>query len=202
MNDELSGQLAAQGWRIPRYAQNALYLDSDSGAAVVEGASGLFTLSAPSEKLVLRWGHADGPALAALKWAIDSLAWDGTVVLGGYVDAVHLMTVDEDEGEFVAVIHFGGQPLHPHTPLYTPAAQRRTASYARPDFYAWVDDTIVESSTTWLAAEDSPLLTLAQDAMLNKLRVVFIGRLMEDGSDWDKFLALPLKLESIVLVAP
>ncbi len=201
MNDEMSGMLAISGWRIPRYAQNALYLESTAGTVATEGASGLFTLPAPSARLVLRWGHAQGPALASLRWMPDSLGWDGTVSIGGYVDALHLMALDAQERVFVAVIHFGGQPLMPNTPLYPTAAQRKQP-HERSDFYRWIDESVPESHTTWLVSEESPLLTLAQDAMLNKLRVVFTGRLADDNAQWDKLLALPLTLEAITLAAP
>jgi len=201
MNDERNGMLVVNGYYIPRYAQSSLYLESESGTVATEGPSGLFTLPAPSQRLVLRWGHAEGPALASLRWMSDSLGWDGTVSIGGYVDALHVLTLDEEEGEFVAVIHVGGQPLMPNNTLY-PRASQRKQPYERPDFDRWIDESVAESHTTWLLSEDNPLLTLAQDAMLNKLRVVFTGRLVDEDTVWDKLLALPLTLEAITLSAP
>jgi hypothetical protein len=202
LNDELSGQLAVKGWRIPQYAQNSLYLETESATVKAEGQSGLFTLPAPASQITVRWGHEEGAALASLPWRVDSLEWDGEVNIGGYVDAVHLMTIDEAEGEFAAVICLGGQPVHRGAALYPAAASRTKSAYTHPDFYAMIDDSVLETNTTWLAAEDSPLLTLAQDAMLNKLRVIFSGRLSPDGAGWDKLLALPLRLESVTLFTP
>jgi hypothetical protein len=101
----------------------------------------------------------------------------------------------------VAVLHFTGQPLRPDVQPYPDARQRNNPDthYAPPDFVSSLSDQTA-STTTWLIGVDSPLLTLAQDAMMNDLRVWFMGHLAAEGSGWEEQLALPLLLESITLV--
>jgi hypothetical protein len=197
MNDDRTGMLATARWKIPAYAREMLWLDTESDAVQVEGERGLFQLDAPAEWLTLRWGHEKGPALARLRWRPDCLEWDGTVRLGGYVDSLHLTALPGID-EAIGVLHLGGQPLLPDTHFYTPAVQRTTASYEMPDFYGGLADDVPETYTSWLVGEDSPLLTMAQDAMLNKMRVWFSGRL----GGFDQHFALPLVLEAITLFAP
>lgn len=200
MNDELSGQLAAKGWRIPEYAQHMLWLESDSETVKVEGHAGLFELSVPAAKLCVRFGHPQGAVLARLAWQPDNLGWSGRVRVGGFVDGLHMSHMGAVE-EFFGVIAFGGQPLKPGAALYARAADRQQPIYTSPNFYDLIDDEVPETTTTWITSEDSPLLTMAQDAMMNKSRVVFTGRLASNDN-WDKRLALPLMLESVTLFAP
>jgi hypothetical protein len=109
MNDQLAGQL---GWTIPAYARDLLWLESEAGAVPVEGAAGLFTLDAPASVLTLRWGGAAGPALKQLRWQVDSLEWDGTVALGGFIDSMHITEIEGLPAPIV-VLSLGGQPLKP-----------------------------------------------------------------------------------------
>src|SRR5688572_16967450 len=92
MNDTRTGQLTTQ-WTIPTFARSSLWLETESGCVQAEGPRGLFTLPAPAEQLILRWGGAEGSVLASLRWQTDSLDWNGQVRLGGMVEATHMMSV-------------------------------------------------------------------------------------------------------------
>lgn len=200
MNDELTGQLARTGWQIPEYAWDALWLETDSGVYQAEGHQGLFQLDAPTEWVTVRWGHEAGPALARLRWQADSLGWDGSVRIGGSLDAVHLTALPVT-GEAICVLYVVGQPLLPTTSLYALPEARRQSAYDAPDFLEGIADEVSESATTWLAGEESPLMSFAHDALLNGLRLWLSGRLADDESGWDRFFGLPLLVEAITLFA-
>lgn len=198
MNDQLSGQL---GWPIPAYARNLLWLESEAGAVKLEGAQGLFTLEAPADVLTLRWGAADGPALAQLRWRADSLEWDGSVRVGGYIDALHITELDELPAP-ITILHLGGQPLRPDVSAYPDRAARRAVPYRVPSFFDGIADAVDESVTTWMAFEDSPALVLAQDALVSKLPVYCFGHLAEGDAGWHEYFALPIALEAMTLFPP
>ncbi len=202
MNDETSGQLMGAGCALPEYAQTALWLCSEAESVRVEGPVGLFELSAPAPLLWLRWGHPDGPVLAALHWEPDSLGWDGQVRLGGSVEALHLSAQITTEMA-IGVLHLLGGPLVPDARPYPDAALRHDpAAYNAPSYLESLDDTPTgaeASLTTWLVADDDPLLTLAQDAMMNNQRVWFCGTLALDDTPWPGLMALPLLLESVTV---
>lgn len=202
MNDELSAQLAAKSWRIPDYVNGALWIEGDGETVRAEGPAGLFTLKSPSAWINVRWGSANGAVLARLRWQADCLNWNGRVRLGGYIDALHLSQLGTGGDEYYGVVFFGGQPLKPETSLYPTTGQRTRSVYAPPDFYKLIDSDVPETTSTWIASDDSPLLTMAQDAMFNKARVVFTGRLTTSAEHWERVLALPLMLETITLFAP
>lgn len=200
MNDELSGQLVGTRYRIPQYAQGSLWLETETDRVKLEGETGLFTLTAPAQMLTLRYGHEIGPALTVLGWKADSLEWDGTVRMGGYVDALQLAEISGFGA--VAVLFLGGQPLNAQANVAPPVKLRNTDVYVSPDFYTGIVDEIDETCSTWLVGEDSALLTLAQDALMNKLRVWFTGRLADHNSGWEKQFALPLLLEAVTIFTP
>lgn len=197
MNDELSGQLADGRYHIPDYAQKCLWLQTEAESVQIEGQSGLFSLTTPTPMVTVRYGHEHGPVLTVLKWKADTLEWDGTVRVGGYVDALHL----SDIPGFGAVghIYLGGQPLGAEVNPISPAKSRHRDIYTPLDFYAGIVDDIEETTSTWLVGEDSTLLTMAQDALMNKMRVWFTGRLADHNSGWERYFALPLLLEAITL---
>ena len=199
MNDELSGQLTSD-WRIPAYARGLLWLETESDTVQVEGARGSFKLSAPAPILTLRWGGADGPALTQLRWQVDSLEWDGSARIGGYVDALHV-TEQLDLPEPVTVLQVGGQPLKPG-PAFPTAAQRKQVPYPVPSFFDGIAQDIPEAVTTWLALTDSPALVLAQDALVSKIPVYCYGSLAEDDAGWQELVALPLSLDAMTIFAP
>lgn len=190
MNDEHSGQLTS-AWRIPPYAQGALWIEAEGSAVPTEGDYGLFTLPAPAQMLTVRWSRADGPALARLPWRVDSLDWDGTARAGGYIEALHLAAHAHDSHPITA-IYLGGQPLK-HTLNGPPT---------RPDFYSGLAADVGKSTTTWLVHHHSPLADLARQALLHGLRVHLFGRLLgeegEDGTLREGF-ALPLLLQAITV---
>ncbi|MBZ0301824.1 MAG: hypothetical protein K8J31_18900 [Anaerolineae bacterium] len=201
MNDELSGQLVASHWRIPEYALDSLWLETESEALQTTGATGLFELTVPAPMLTLRWGGDSGPALARFRWQADNLGWDGSARIGGYVDALHLTSLERSELA-VAVLTIGGQPLRPGAVVYPDMHARNRVPYPVPSFEDGLADDVAEDVTTWLAPEDSPLMTLAQDALMNKLRVYCFGHLAAAAGGWHWHFGLPILLESITLFAP
>jgi hypothetical protein len=196
MNDERTSQLAAN-WLLPPYAREMLWVESESGIVQTEGAQGLFQLTAPAQWVVVRWGGAQGPALAQLRWRADSLEWDGAVRIGGFVDAMHLT----GEPYPIAVLQVGGQPLSYETSPYPGADQRAHVPYAAPSFADGLADEVEEGLTTWLAPDESPLLALAQDALVSKLRVYCFGHLADEDGHWHHYFALPVLLEAMTLFA-
>ena len=167
MNDQLSGQL---GWTIPAYARDLLWLESEAGAVRVEGAQGLFTLDAPAQVLTLRWGSADGPALTQLRWQVDSLEWDGSVRIGGYIDAMHITELDDLPAP-ITILHVGGQPLKPEVSAYPTRARAAQRPLPRAELLRRHrrrdrrDGHDLDG-----ASKTAPALTLAQDALVSKLR--------------------------------
>jgi hypothetical protein len=203
MNDELSGQLVGEHWRIPEYALDWLWLETESETLQTAGAVGLFELTVPTRALTLRWGGERGPALAHFRWQPDRLDWDGSVQIGGFVDALHLTTLDHGESDLaVAVLSIGGQPLKPGYQPYPNMHARAEVPYPVPTFDDALADHIAEDVTTWLAPDDSPLMTLAQDAMMNKLRVHCFGHLAPAAGGWHWHFGLPIVLEALTLFAP
>lgn len=201
MNDERSAMLTAAGWTIPIYAQGLLYIETDAETVAAEGERGLFTLTTAAQDVTVRYGVTDGPALARLCWQPDCLEWDGAVRLGGYVDALGLS--DHAALGAVVVIRLGAQPLKPGAqPTFTPSRRAQAATYAPLDFFAALADDVPETSSSWLVGEDSPLLPLAHDALMNKLRVWFKGTLAAHKSGWERYFALPLLLEEVTIFAP
>ncbi|MAS36006.1 MAG: hypothetical protein CL610_18505 [Anaerolineaceae bacterium] len=202
MNDELTGQLTEEHWRIPEYALDSLWLETESETLQTAGAVGLFELTVPAQLLTLRWGGGSGPALARLRWQPDNLGWDGSVQIGGFIDALHMTSVERGEEIGVAVIFLGGQPLKPGTQPHPTMHSRHDVPYPVPSFEDPITDAVPESVTYWLAPEDSSLVTLAQDAMMNKLRVHCYGHLAPASGGWHWHFGLPIVMESITLFAP
>ncbi|MBC8170567.1 MAG: hypothetical protein H7X77_02805, partial [Anaerolineae bacterium] len=116
------------------------------------------------------------------------------------LDAVHL-TALPITGEAIGVLYVVGHPLLPTTSLYALPETRRQGAYESPDFLQGLADDVPESATTWLVAEDSPLMSFAHDALLNGLRLWLTGKLAEEESGWDRFFGLPLLLASITVFA-
>lgn len=200
MNDELSGQLTSD-WVIPNYAQSALWLVSEHESVQTEGVYGLFTLTVPTRTLILRWGAENGPALAALTWQVDSLAWDGLIRLGGYVDALHVMALPLT-ADPVTVIHVGGQPLKLSETGYPSAEKRQSVPYPAPNFNASLAQDVAESVSTWLIPEKNMFGDMVQQAMLRNLHLQVFGRLADDASGWDEHFALPILLNAVTLFGP
>jgi len=199
MNDETSAQLSST-WRIPTYAQNHLWVEGIGGATRAEGEHGLFELSTSTPQVTVYWHDVHtGAALTCLPWQADSLDWDGRVHIGGYVDAMHLMELPQAEFT-VNVLYLGGQPLKPEVLPYPDAAHR--GAITPPDFHACLVSEVKETYSTWLVPEDSPLSQVAQDAMMNNLRLHCFGHLADDASGWGNLFGLPIVLEAVTIFGP
>jgi len=201
MNDETSNLLTDIEWRIPAYAQGLLWVDSEVGAAQVEGERGDFSLPAPVEQVTICWGGAEGIALNQLRWRSDSLEWVGEIRNGGLVTAIH---ISEWPGldTAIAIVHLVGQPLRADVQPYPGVAQRPHPPYPAPDAFESVDESRDFADTTWLVGEDSALLTLLHDALLNQRRVHLYGRLPGEHRGWHRRIALPILLEGVTLFGP
>lgn len=200
MNDDLSGQLT-QAWVIPPYAQDQLWVDSESSSAQCAGAHGLFELDAPTAILTVRWGSNDGAALTQLRWRIDNLQWDGSVRLGGMVEAIHLTELPDTDLP-MAVIAFSGQPLHPQTRPYYDASQRAITHFDAPDYLSGVDDSHMPRVVTLITLAESPLVSTAQESLMNQVPLHVYGRLADEADGWHRFFALPIVWESVTIFAP
>ena len=200
MNDELTGQLCGE-YAIPAYADGMLFLRTAHESIPVEGETGLFELSVPAQELTVLWGGVDGTPLTQLHWQPDNLAWDGTVRLGGLVQALHLFTLPGMEDFPLYLLHFEAQPLKPATVPFAAAAMRHNFPYPEPDFFTGIEGEIDPNFTTWLMPEESGLAGLAQDAMMNHRNAHFYGRLAGQEGGWHVHLALPILLEQITLFA-
>ena len=205
-NEQQPMQLAAPGWEIPPYAQDALWLDGPSGQFRTAGNQGHFQLDRPVPELTLRWGGAEGAILAqlpwqTLPWQTPSLGWDGRVGLGGYLDALHITSIPGLDFAIV-VLFLVGQPLNPNYPAYPNAVMRAKTPYSPPEFFDGLVDDSPETLTTWLISEESSLASVAQDALSNNHRLYFWGSLAEETGPWQRHFALPLLLESATVFAP
>lgn len=200
MNDDRTAQLSSS-WPVPVYAREMLWVEGSGAAVQSFGEHGFFTLEAPVPVITVRWGAPDGPALVSLRWQPDSLDWDGTAAVGGYVDTLHITNIAGLE-DAVAVLTLGAQPLLPSTEPYLAARRRSKVPYAVPAFQDGLNADIEESVQTWITYAEGPLAAIAQDALVSKLRVYAFGRLAEDRGAWHKRFALPVLMESLTLFAP
>lgn len=196
MNDELSGQLT-ELWNIPTYAQKLIWLDTEAGSAQTEGDKGLFELPAPSVTVTVRWGGDTGAPLTQLRWQPDVLGWDGTVRVGGLVEAIHLT---EFAGIVLGVVYISAQPLYPHTLPYPDAARRQVIT--PPDYLEGVDETESPEVLTVLVSDESPLFQVAQDSLTNSLPLHVYGRLSDEEEGWHTQFALPILWEAVTIFAP
>lgn len=200
MNDDLAGQLTGD-WIIPEYARNRLWLDTESGPARCEGAQGLFELEAPAQVLTLRWNGDDGLPLRQLNWQIDNLQWDGSVRLGGLVEAIHLTELPGVDFP-MAIVFFSGQVLRPGTVPYAGVAMREAKAFAIPDYLEGVDDEHEPMTVPLITFADSPLVGIAQDSLVQKHPLHVYGRLDNSEARWDQFFAVPIVWESVTVFAP
>lgn len=200
MNDDLAGQLTSD-WQIPEYAQGRLWLDSEAGSAQCEGSNGLFTLDAPAQVLTLRWNSDSGVPLTQLPWQIDNLHWDGSVRLGGIVEAVHLTQLPNVDFP-MAIVMFSGQALHPETRPYPDVSQRGVDVFAMPDYLEGVDDEMPPMTVPLITFADSPLVNIAQESLMQHNPLHVYGSLDRSESHWHEFFALPIIWESVTVFAP
>ncbi len=200
MNDDLAGQLTSD-WLIPDYAQNRLWLDSDSSSARCEGDYGLFELDAPTQVLTLRWNSAEGLPLTQLHWQIDNLQWDGSVRLGGLVESVHLTDIKGVDFP-MAIIAFSGQPLRPETQAFATPIQREKPHFTAPDYLEGVDDEFEPMTVPLITFADSPLVAIAQDSLTQHIPLHIYGTLDNSDAGWHEYFALPIVWESVTIFAP
>lgn len=204
MTYQAQGNLTVS-WPIPAYLQGRLHVASDSNAeekAPAEGPHGTFALDEVPSRVIVYWrGEAEEAALTSLPWHAESLAWDGSVKVGGYVDAIHLAALP---GMLVPVslVYVGGQPLRPDVYPYPRATTRTTnTTTLRPDFHASLDSAIPESTTPWLITDDG-LARAAREAMIYNLRMHCFGRMADADSGWSAHFTLPILLEALTVFAP
>jgi hypothetical protein len=200
MNDELTGALC-DDFEIPAYALNRLWLDTESGAVQCEGESGLFTLEAPAQVLTLRWNGADGIPLTQLAWQADNLQWGGTIRLGGIVEAIHLTEI-EDVDMPMALIFFSAQALKPELSRYPDASQRKLSRIQPPQFLDGIDELQMPMTVPLITFAESPLVTIAQESLMQKNPLFVFGTLAEEEDEWHKHFALPIVWESVTVFAP
>jgi len=186
-------------WQVPTYAQEQLWVECDGGIVQCQGENGQFEVLGETSSAIIRWGDKDGPALLEIPWQVESLDWDGSVRIGGYLDGIHVTAL---HGMSITVLFAGGQPLSKTQRPYPMAAFRRNHIYRFTDFHDGLVAELQESFTTWLIPEDSPLDTLAHEAMTNNLRLHLWGKLADDESGWGMLFALPIVLEGITVFAP
>jgi hypothetical protein len=198
MNDETRNQLTSpEIWTIPAYAQDMLYVDSISGSTKAYGATGEFELIARSDDVTVYWQDIQqGVALAHLDWKADSLDWDGSVKIGGYIDAIHMTDLNSDQS--VLIVELGGQPLLPSAKPHPIGKDRQTA-WVKPEFHTALSTNTPNCFSTWIITRDSPLARVAYDSMLNNFRLHCFGRLAGDQTGWDDLCALPILLESLTV---
>lgn len=201
MNETLNSQLAAPHWQIPQYARDLLWVESASGGDWASGERGQFSLKAPSPWVTVRWGGAEGPILAWRPWQHETLGWDGAVGVGGYLDSMHVTEIAGLDFP-IMVFCLAGQPIKHDWSPYPIAEQRKQVPYTMPDFFGGLAVEAQETTTTWLAPEPSAFATIAQDALVNNLRLFCQGHLAEDAGGWAKHFALPILLESVTLFSP
>jgi hypothetical protein len=197
MNDELTGQLTNTSWRIPGYLHGLLYLETDTETVSSEGPTGLFELSVPARKLNLRMGAEDGLPLAALQWEPDTLGWDGQIAIGGTVDAVTLLA---HQGLSIVVVTVLGRLLPIDYSPY-PQPHHRGKSDTEPPAF---EDALLEVDDgfyTFLLPEESALVSMAENALMNRLRISLHGRIATQNEGWHDLVALPLILEKTTLLA-
>ncbi len=224
----LTGRLTAPDYRLPTWATDRLHLvlwDRDSGPeaplahAPARGPHGEFRFAltpdaaltmaltgprqGPRQVVSVGWGDSLDPILAELSWPTDygpatALGWRGEVSLIGYVEQLHA----QEMGELgLAVLELAAH--------VTPITYRRLPPLPLPglgDRHGLHVDRPLEDRPEQvyyaLAEVESPLVTLAQDALISNLKVVCVASLGEDEGRWDEVVNVPLLVEGISLLAP
>lgn len=183
-------------WKIPPYAQPHLKITTDAGIEFpVIGENGEFTVDDTPRIVTVGWGDAP---LTQLRWASESLDWDGTVRVGGFVTAIHMTELQAIDVP-LAIITMEAYPLKPSVVPFLSPNERNTQPYAPSDCLVGIDDETQEGVTTWIAEIDSPLTGVMQDAMNQGHRLYAFGQLATEEHGWHQFFALPILLESVTM---
>ncbi len=225
----IAGDLTAPDFRLPAWAQDRLWIalwDRDQGPEHVltsvrtTGPRGAFRLDldtdaqaalsltgyrpAPQHIVSVGWGQSRDPVLANLPWPADwaahkrlDLRWNGQVTLIGHVEQIHYQ---EAGGLLLAALELSGYAA-PITyrrllPLPASGADRHGLDADRR-----LDDAPEQVAYVLLDAE-SPLATVALDALVSSLRVVCVASLGPQEGDWHAVIDLPLLLEALSIVGP
>jgi hypothetical protein len=226
----LAGTLVPADLPVPPWARDHLWIalwDRDQGPdqviarTQVTGPEGAFRFAlgagqltdlaltghrpGPHHLVSLGWGEALAPLLTCLPWPEDwaererlDLCWDHRAAQIGFVEQMHCLEVGTLP---VAVLELAGYPL-PFTyrrlpPLPLPASGDRHGLHTDRRL-----DDAEEQITYFLVGAESPLASIAQDALVSQLRVVAVGSLGRQSASWHDLVNLPLVLEELTLIAP
>ncbi len=200
MNDELHGQLTSE-WVIPTYAQNLLWIETESELVQTAGPYGLFELNTPASTINVRWAHEDGPILACLRWQVDTLEWDGIIKAGGYVDSIHISEIAGISSP-VMVAYMGGKPLKSTAYGYPDETHRTSPPYGLPNFHSALVENVPDSVTMWIIPEQNIMSDSVQTALIRNLRLHLYGRLAPEQNGWHTYFSLPLVLSSVTVFGP
>ncbi len=225
----IAGDLTAPDFPLPAWAQGRLSIalwDRDQGperalaCATATGPHGAFRLDldaaaqaalsltgyrpAPQHVVSVGWGQARDPVLANLPWPADwaarkrlNLAWDGQVTLIGHVEQIHYQ---EAGGLLLAALELSGYAA-PITYRRLPPLPASSADRHGLDADRRLDDAPEQVAYVLLDAE-SPLATVALDALVSSLRVVCVASLGPQEGGWHAVVDLPLLLDALTIVGP
>ena len=185
---------------IPVYAQPKLFVQSDAETVTVDGNQGQFQLTiAPSMMITLRWLDAAGAALYVFELQPESVAWDGRICVGGYIDAMH--SYHAGGKDWLTLLYLGGQPVQTADIPGSIRSQSILANHNL-DFHQGLASHLHETVTTWLVPSESPLVAQAQAAMFRNARVHLFGELASDDDPAVNQFALPLRLNAMTVFPP
>lgn len=203
----ITGYLVAEEslWRIPAYAQDLLWVQLDDHAERTNGARGQFQLNVPGEissALFVVWGTAGGPPLTI--WHKPDLeapfvvGWQGSVGVGGFVERLHVLEVQQDLELVIAEIEGSLLPSdYRRLPTLTQMQQM--------PFRRLVDEDQASPGSftyTFLAMADSIYAEYLHHAMVSELAVNCFATLGPQDAYWHEIVGLPLLLDSVSLLAP
>ena len=188
----------APHWEIPSYVQNHLWVETETEVAQSTGMHGHISTTTSPNILLLRWGSATGAPLNQFSYQQGMVDWRGEVRLAGDPDSIHALEL-ADLDITLAIILFSGQPLQAHTQPYPPASERAALETYETDYWHGVNSDIPAGLTSWIADAESPLVSLLQEAMMNRHQVYVFGRLAPEHLGYHYRFALPILLEAVTV---
>lgn len=197
MSNALTTHIASSGWKIPAYLQSHLYVETPHETVQAKGDVGLFTLTQATDTLDLVMGGAGGTRIARLAWQHGGLGWRGDVRIGGMVDSMTLLTVNEQP---LSAANVAGLLMKPNARPCVNAGKRGIAdmepmSY-REGLFSLDDD---EQLTTWVMPEGGGFAAMLESAMFNSSKVWMVGEVATEGSGLHTHFALPLVLQQLTV---